>query len=386
MKVLFISNLYPNSQEPVKAAYNKQKIAHLKKYCEITVVAPIYWFPLKSFFFKSMRNIPFKEIIDGLEIYHPRVFYTPKLFRFAHGIFYYLSIRSFIKDLCSKTNFDVIYSSWLYPDSYAAMKLAAMLHKPFQVEALGSDVNVHFRSILRKKMILKTLRKACNIVVISNDLKEKIKACGISEDKVFVIYIGVDRDIFYPVEKHEAKRRLGLPVKEKIILFIGNLVKIKGLKYLLEAIRLFKNPSLKLYIIGSGGLRNSLKRTIHYLGLQEKVVMAGACAHERIPLWINASELVCVPSIMEGQPNVILESFACGVPVVASRVGGIPELITDKGQGILAQPADAFSLKSALAEALSHTWDRGYITKSVSSFTWEDNAAKRFDCLRSCVK
>ena len=114
--------------------------------------------------------------------------------------------------------------------------------------------------------------------------------------------------------------------------------------------------------------------------------MLGSCVHERIPLWMNAAELVCVPSIIEGQPNVILEAFACGIPVVASRVGGIPELITDNRQGVLTEPADVPSLKTALDSALSTQWDKDYISRSVSSFSWEDNAAKRFECLKLCVK
>ena len=386
MKVLFISNLYPNSQEPARAAYNRQKIAYLKKYCEITVVAPIQWFPLKSFFFKSAKGIPFKETIDGLEVYHPKVFYTPKLFRCAYGIFYYLSIRSFLTDLCKKNDFDIIYSSWLYPDSYAAMKFAETAHKPLQVEGLGSDVNIHFKSALRKKMILDVLRKACNIVVISNDLKEKISEEGIPAEKIFVIYIGVNHDLFYPMEKITARLKLGLPDKERFILFVGNLIKIKGLEYLLGALKLIEDPDLKLYVIGEGELEDPTKSMIRRMGLQDKVVMLGSCIHERIPLWMNAAELVCVPSIIEGQPNVIMEAFACGIPVVASRIGGIPELVTDNKQGILTPAADIPLLKRALETALSTQWDRGYISKSVSLFSWEDNATERFEYLKLCIK
>ena len=386
MKVLFISNLYPNSQEPTRAAYNRQKIAYLKKYCEITVVAPIQWFPLKSLFSRSVRNIPFKETIDALEVYHPKVFYIPKIFRFAYGIFYYLSIRSFLTDLCKKNDFDIIYSSWLYPDSYAAMRFAQTAHKPLQVEALGSDVNIHFKSALRKKMISKVLTKACNIVVISNDLKEKISKEGIPGEKIFVIYIGVNHGLFYPMEKAAARRKLGLPDKGKFILFVGNLIKIKGLEYLLGALKLIEDPALKLYIIGTGRLEDPVKRMVRRMGLQDRVMMLGSCAHERIPLWMNAAELVCVPSIIEGQPNVILEAFACGIPVVASRIGGIPELVTDNKQGILIRPADISSLKTALEAALSTQWDRDYISRSVSLFSWEDNAAKRFECLKVCIK
>ena len=386
MKVLFLSNLYPNLLEPTRAVYNKQKIDYLKKYCEITVVAPVFWFPFKSLFLGTTGNIPFKETIDGLVVYHPKIFYIPKLFRIAYGFFYYLSIRSLMKDLFDKIDFDVIYSSWLYPDSFAAMKLAEVYHKPLQVEALGSDINIHCKSILRRRLIIGILKKACNIVVISEDLKEKLVRLKIPLEKIRVIYIGVDHTKFYPIEKNEARKRLGLPEKEKIILFIGNLIKIKGIGYLLEAFKLLKDSDIKFYIIGKGNLENSLQKMIGRLGLQNKVVMLGSCAHELVPLWMNASELVCVPSIMEGQPNVILEALACGIPVVASRLGGIPELVTDKKQGILTQPADAVSLKSALAEALSSTWDRGYISKSVTSFSWEDNAAKRFEFLKFCVK
>lgn len=383
MKVLFFSNLYPNSQEPTRAPFNKQKLAHLKKFCEIVVVAPIAWFPGKSLFVK--QDIPFEEIIDGLKVYHPRVFYTPKILRSCYGIFYYLSVCAFIKNLSSKFNFDAIYSSWVYPDGFAAMKLSKEFKKPFICEALGSDINLHARSYLRRLLIARTLQAACKVVVASNDLKEKIVKLGVTPEKVLVIYIGVNHLLFQPMEKGSARKKLGLQDKEKIILFVGNLVKVKGIDLLLEAVKLLKFPDWKLYIVGKGELENSLRKTIKSSGLENKVTMVGACQHQDISSWMNAADLLCLPSLMEGLPNVILESFACGLPVVASRVGGIPEVINDENTGILIPPEDVQSLAKALENALAKNWDRDYIVKSVSGFFWENNACQLFEALKSCV-
>ena len=234
MKVLFLSNLYPNSQEPTRAVFNRQKTAHLNNLCEITVVAPIQWFPFKSIFARQIRSIPRKEIIGRLDVYHPRVFYVPRLFRFAHGAFYYLSVRSFIKNLRKKFDFDIIFVSWVYPDGFAAMKLSKLTGKPFVVLAHGSDINIQLKTFWRRRVIAKTLQKANNVIAVSKGLKERMVKLGIEEEKILVIYDGVDHNLFYPMGRDLARKQLGLVHKGAIILFVGNIVKIKGIEFLLQ--------------------------------------------------------------------------------------------------------------------------------------------------------
>ena len=383
MKVLFLSNLYPNSQDLGRATFNRQKIARLKNSCEVVVVAPIQWFPFKWVFDKKISKIPAEEIIDGLTIYHPRIFYIPKLFRLSYGWLYYLSIRSFIKKLDNQYNFDVIYASWVYPDGFAAMKSAGLLDKPFIVEALGSDINIYSKTFFRRRIISRVLSCVDKIVAVSEDLKKEIVKLGVLEEKIEVIYSGIDHSLFSPLEKEQAREALGLTYKGKIIVCIGNLVKIKGVQFLLEALTKLKLLDYKLFIVGKGRLEKYLRQRIESLGLQERVEMIGAIPHEKVPLWMNACDLLCLPSLSEGVPNVILEAFACGIPVVANKVGGVPEVISDERAGLMTVAANPKELAISVDDALRKTWDRGYIRSQALRFSWENNSRELFNLLRS---
>ncbi|NQT22674.1 MAG: glycosyltransferase [Candidatus Omnitrophica bacterium] len=384
MKVLFLSNLYPNSKEPARATFNRQKIAHLKDYCEITVVAPVQSHPFKSYIEKRIKHIPPKEVIDGLDVYHPRVLYIPKLFRLSYGILYYFGVRKLISRLHKINKFDVVFSSWLYPDGYAAMALAGKLKIPFIVEALGSDINIYLKTFIRKLMITQTLKKADYILTASEHLKNKICSLGIPGNKISTIHIGVDRNLFFPVKQELARNNLGIKADEKLILFIGSLVRLKGLQYLVKALKQHEKHKWKLFIVGEGSLYGTLKRMIDNFSMNDRVVFVGPCLHENIPLWINASDLLCLPSLCEGIPNVILEAFACGIPVVASRVGGVSEIVVNERLGELIEPKNIKALERGIEKVFDKEWERTYISEYTGKFSWNAAAKLIFKHIEIC--
>jgi len=382
MKVLFLSNLYPNSQEPTRATFNKQKIKHLKGLCEVVIVAPVLWFPLKSIFDKKLKKIPLKEKINGVEVYHPRVFYFPKFFRFAYGMLFYLSIRSFVKGLNEKYDFDAIYSSWVYPDGFAGMRLAKLMRKPFVVEALGSDVNMYCKTLSCRKIIKKVFLSAAKVITVSRDLKDKIADLGVPKEKISVIYSGIDHDLFYPADKSESRNRLKIPMDDKIVLFVGNLVRLKGVDLFLKALETSKNKNWKAVIVGDGELSLSLQRMAKKLQLTNRVKFVGPCPHEDISLWINASDVLCLPSLSEGVPNVILEGWACGTPVVASDVGGVSEVFDDSNVGELIEPNNVEAIARGIENVLSKEWDKNYIYCKALSYSWNNTAEKIFGVIK----
>jgi glycosyltransferase involved in cell wall biosynthesis len=116
------------------------------------------------------------------------------------------------------------------------------------------------------------------------------------------------------------------------------------------------------------------------------VFLLGARPHEEIPLWMNACDVLCLPSLSEGLPNVALEAMACGLPVVASRVGGVPELVRDGINGFLVSPSNPGALADALRHVLGTKWDRASICASVSQFDWETNASAMLEHLQRCCR
>ena len=167
---------------------------------------------------------------------------------------------------------------------------------------------------------------------------------------------------------------------EKIVLFIGNLLPSKGICDLLNAAQILDKrdaPGIRFILIGEG---RSQKTAIELAKKLKKIRLdtKGNICHSELNTWINASDLVCLPSHNEGCPNVILESFACGTPVVASRVGGIPELVKEFESGILFEPKSPYALADCIEKALKTEWDRFKITQSINDKSW-DNVAKKIN-------
>ena len=174
-----------------------------------------------------------------------------------------------------------------------------------------------------------------------------------------------------------------------MILFAGNLEHVKGIDLLIEAFGRLAAPGasfgaaapggaacaprddLELHILGAGPERERLERLAARSGAGDRIRFHGAERHDRMAAWFNACDLFCLPSRAEGTPNVILEALACGTPVVASDVGGIPAILPARA-GTIFPPGNARALESALRETLGRPWDRSRAQCPVGS--WEENA------------
>src|SRR5262249_54389486 len=152
----------------------------------------------------------------------------------------------------------------------------------------------------------------------------------IAEEKIRVIGNGADINRFYPTDREEARKRLRLPISGRLVVSVGSLTEHKGHSGLIAAFgKLLRRwPDLRLAIVGQGPLRSRLERQIAEEHLEDRVLLPGACLNEELSSWYNAADISCLPSSREGWPNVLLESLACGTPVVATRIGGVPEVIT----------------------------------------------------------
>jgi len=218
------------------------------------------------------------------------------------------------------------------------------------------------------------LRGSARVVVLSRAMVDPVRTLGVAEERIVVQYNGVDLESFREREVASTRRALGLPLDRSIVLFVGNLVPVKGPDVLLDAfarlVSAMQEPPL-LVVAGGGRLRPALEQTVGSARLSEHVRFVGARPHSEIPQWISASDVLCLPSRMEGCPNVILEAFASGRPVVASSVGGVPELVLDD-RGVLVPPGDPEALARGLTAALARRgWDAATIRQSVAHLTWD---------------
>ncbi|MDE2027996.1 MAG: glycosyltransferase family 4 protein [Candidatus Omnitrophica bacterium] len=370
IKILAITNLFPNCAEKNRGVFNRQQFRYLDRLCQLKVVAPL---PLIKY---SSRQVPMKEIIDEIETYHPRYLVIPKTLRSLYGYTFFLGILRTIYEIKKNFTFEVIFSTWAYPDAFGAYLAARMLKKPLVIKVHGSDVNILGQFPLRRRMMMAAFRYAYKIIAVSEPLKQKIVEWGIPSEKVVVVSNGVNTELFHSMKRAECRKKLSLSLSEKIVLYVGNLEPVKGPDILIEAFK--KMPAgVKLMMIGKGGMEKSLKEKVKLLSMEDRVFFLGSKPHNELPVWFNAVDIFCLASRNEGCPNVILEALACQVPVVATRVGGIPELMTESA-GEMVEPQNP----EALAYALINQLAKDDLKTEVKIMSWQENAQNIFSILK----
>lgn len=200
------------------------------------------------------------------------------------------------------------------------------------------------------------LRDADAFVAMSRLIREEMVTAGVPGERVHVLPHGVDTERFRPAspaERAELRVRLGLP-GGSLAVYAGRLLRGKGLETLLDALGATSVPSgLRLVLVGSGegqalDATADLRERAARLGLEPRVVLAGRC--DRVEDYLRASDIFVFPSLFEALGIALVEAAACGLPAVASRTGGIVDVVEDGRSGWLVTPGDAAALAAALSE------------------------------------
>ena len=356
MRILIITNLYPRPWAPHVATFNRQQFDHLARHASLLKVILLPW----PEWLRHRHQCPQDD--DCLFLPY---FYLPRTGRRLTPFFQWLSLR-FILPRLKDWRPDAILASWCYPDAVAAALLNRQLACPLYAVALGTDINESLNHAPRKRLLLRYLAKARRIICVSQALADKLAEHGMDREKLCVNYMGVDKQLFYPPD---SKLRQG-----NQLLFVGNLIPTKGLWELVQAFeRLYRQqPKLRLTIYGTGPLQGPLTDYLHRHGLAEAVRLQGARPLAEVADAMREADLLVLPSYREGVPNVILEAMACGLPVVATHVGGIPEVITPDC-GILVAPQQSDALADAIERALQRHWQADAIARQASRFDWQKN-------------
>lgn len=267
------------------------------------------------------------------------------------------------------------------PDGFAALLLGDEFNIPVVCTVHGSDISIYPQESWATLLVTKwALRRTKHLIAVSEDLGKKVNLL-IGTRQVKVIRNGADEELFHANAKAAARTLLGLPDKPKIVLFIGNLLPVKGPEYLLQAVSQISSSDCLLYIVGDGMLRDKLRAQAEQLGISTRCIFVGARPHEEIASWLSAADCLVLSSISEGFPTIIAEAMMCRVPVVATAVGGIPEIVKHRSTGLLVQPRDPASLAQAICFALQDDVDiRIMVDRAENAaraeLTWEANARK----------
>ncbi|MCF6254179.1 MAG: glycosyltransferase [Thiomicrorhabdus sp.] len=218
----------------------------------------------------------------------------------------------------------------------------------------------------------------------------KCISLGVSSGHLVNIANGVDTVKFNIIDKGSARANLEIDPDVKMLLFVGSLVPVKNISTLIKSFSLVMEKkttaNTKLYIVGSGFLEKKLKDLSVKLNLQEKIVFVGPVPHDTLPLWMSAADCLCLPSLSEGHPNVMMEALACGTPVVGSRVGSISDFIGgDRSNGYAVEPTNVSDIAEKLNAVLGFSYSRNQIRHTVLAYSWKNCAEKYYSALRPLI-
>jgi teichuronic acid biosynthesis glycosyltransferase TuaC len=388
VRVLALTQVFPNGQSPHSVPHIRRQCVALSRQCDLSVLATLPWFPGASWLrqFRARQDdpakIPFQEHLFGLDVRHPRALYVPKLV-FPSGISYAVSLSRTVAAYRGRV--DVILSTWAYPDGFAAILLGQLLRIPTVVQVIGSDMDVIGRMPSARVQMRLAFPRAAGVIAVSSHLARECMALGAREETTRVIMTGVDRDAFAPRDKLAARSALGQPATAKLILYVGRLSVEKGAADALTAFEMLgrKIPEARLVLVGDGPLLSSLRTRA--ATSEGRIVVAGPRPESEVSRWLDACDLLTLPSYHEGTPNVILEALSSGRPVVATRVGGIPDLVSDRKYGELVEPSAVENLANAIFHVLSREYDAEQIRSCPSLFGWAENARQVLDLLREAA-
>jgi glycosyltransferase involved in cell wall biosynthesis len=352
--LLAITNLYPVPWAPYRASFNHQQFTLLSQHIAVRTLVLVPWRE-----WLRHRNACQQTTILSYVPY----FQLPGFGHWLTPWFQRWAIASKQRWINQAPPTHIL-ASWAFPDAVACLMYAKDKEISVLVKAHGTDVNEHTRYPRRQNLMAHWLNQAKVVFCASQALAHKLIDIGIANNKVFTNYNGVDTSLFYPEPTLTQK---------KCLLFVGNLIETKGVFELLTAFKSQENHTdLTLHYIGQGPAAAALKQKIQQAGLADSVFLHGSMALPAVAEHIRQATLLVLPSHREGVPNVLLEAFASGVPVVATNVGGIPEVV-NKTNGILVEPHNSSALAAAISAALSQQWQKDTIVADAARYNWQHN-------------
>ncbi len=380
MKILTITTLFPNSEMPQHGIFIETRMKKLiEKYpnAEVDIVAPVPWFPFRHHRFgrySQYAKIAQYEQRNGFHVYHPRYLVIPKIGMYVTPFFLLLSlIILFIKQNV-KQNYQLIDGHYYYPDGVAIAILARLFNIPFTMTARGTDINLLPSYTLAKKMIQYVIKRAKQNLAVCQALSQTInRLSAVPHSTSITVRNGVDLQLFSFCD-HEKQQQLraqyGIPKNQKVAVSVGWLIERKGQYLTLQALQ--RHEDLYLYLIGEGAMRNALYEQAHDLGIANRVHFIGSVSQQELAQWFGIADISILASSREGWANVLLESMACGTPVVATNIWGTPEIITHQEVGQLVERTP-----SAIAKGITALLDNPPIRKQVrqhaQQFSWDES-------------
>lgn len=380
MRLLTFTNLYPSEDRPRHGIFVAERLRQLVSTGAIAAQV-VALRPSASGFFGTRSLVRPEPAYHRIPVHYVRVPTLPMLTNWIDPWLWARAAERIVKQYADESaEQTVLDAHYLYPDGVAAALIGKRLGIPTVITARGSDVNVKCANPVMRRWIRWAAANSAAIITVSRALAARLADYGISAPIVEVLPNGVDLQKFRPLDRVacRARRRLG---EERIVVSVGHLLEDKGHQIAIEA--LVDMADVTLLIVGTGPQRQPLERLARRCGLASRVRFLGLVAHRDMPEIYNAADLLVLPSVREGMPNVVLESIACGTPVVATDVGGIGEVLTAPAAGQLMRQRSAAALREAAATVVARRIARAETRAFAEQFDWSRVIGRQLQLYRA---
>jgi glycosyltransferase involved in cell wall biosynthesis len=380
MKLLTLTSLFPGSAAPRHGVFVRERMADYRtRYgAEIEVVAPVPYYPrwLPGRRYAHFARTPREEEWGGFRVRHPRYLMIPKIGVPLQGLLYHSGVKDTVRRRLHEFRFDLIDAHYAYPDGFAAALLKQRLRVPLALTVRGTDVNLMpgYRSL--RGQVRFALQSADAVIAVSKALAELAVQAGADPGRVVTLRNGVDPELFRPLDQDRCRRELELEPGRRVLASVGFLIPRKAQDVILRALSGFPEPERPMLLLaGDGPEEGRLRRLAGELGLSDQVRFLGGVEHGALAAIYSAADLSVLVSSREGWPNVLLESMACGTPVIASAVHGSVEVVANERVGLLLRERTPEALRAAIRAGFAQGFDRREVRSHAEGMGWERTSA-----------
>jgi len=389
VKILTFSSLFPNDRQPSHGIFVENRLRQLLDYApelRAQVIAPVPWFPSRNPRFGSyaqFAGVASRETRRGIDVWHPRYPVIPKVGMQITPWLMYRFVRAAVRRLRDSFDFDLIDAHYFYPDGVAAMWLAREFDRPFTVTGRGTDLNLIPQFSGPRAKIKQVADRAAHMMTVAAALKNYLTELGVAEERVTVLRNGVDLAFFSPVaDRAAARASLGFGDRPTL-LSVGHLIERKGHHLVIEAMR--DLDDMDLLIAGDGPELASLRQLVEQWSLHGRVSFAGRLSQEALRRHYQAADALILASSREGWANVLLESMACGTPVVATPVDGTPEVVAGREAGRLTADRSGGAIVSAVRDLFADRASRDATRRYAEQFGWDATSAGQLSIFERAI-
>lgn len=376
LKILAVAGLYPNPVRERHGIFTEHRLrwlASAPQVQELRVISPVPSFPSRRLSigpYSDLSPVPLKSLRHGIEVRYPRYVNIPAL-----GM--HIQPDNMARVLIAEMealqregfDFDVVDAFYFYPDAVAAAIAARHFGKPLVATAFGNDLSLIAATSPRAARRIKwAADSAAACTAVCQALADELAALGVDRAKIFSILHGVDLELFRPAENRAALRK-SIGLDGPTLMTAGHLIERKGVRYAIEA--LAHLPDFTLIVAGDGPEEANLRTLARTCGVSDRTIFAGALRQSELRDYYAASDAFVLMSSREGIANVIMESLACGTPVIATGVWGAPEIIRHPDHGRLVPDRTVDALVREIRDLFSHMPDRVNVRRYAETYSWK---------------